>query len=45
MYDERPGGIKMPLIKPDGTVVRRKYYEEHRSQITRTLRHNRTQSR
>lgn len=22
VYDERPGGIKMPIIKPDGTYLR-----------------------
>jgi hypothetical protein len=37
IYDERPGGVKVPLMKPDGTVVRRKYYDEHKHQITSTL--------
>ena len=45
MYDERPGGIKMPILKPDGTPVRRRYYDENKHQITNTLRTNRALTR
>jgi len=41
VYDERPGGIKMPLMHPDGTVVRQKYADEHSHQITDHLRKTR----
>lgn len=33
IYDERPGGYKMPLMKPDGTVVRRKWYRDNQSKV------------
>lgn len=33
IYDERPGGIKMPLLKPSGDVVRRKEWDENRVAI------------
>lgn len=38
MYDERPGGYKMPILKPDGHVLRRKEYGERRSEITANMR-------
>lgn len=28
----------MPLLKPDGSVVRRKYYDEHRHEIDKIRR-------
>lgn len=33
MYDERPDGSKMPILKPNGDVLRRKEYGEKRAQI------------
>lgn len=33
MYDHRPDGSMMPILKPDGTHIRRKEYEEKRHQI------------
>ena len=42
IYDERPGGTKMPLLNPDGTVVRQKQYDEHKSEITTNMRRIRT---
>lgn len=38
MYDERPGGYKMPILKPDGHVLRRKEYGEKRRAIESTIR-------
>jgi hypothetical protein len=38
MYDERPGGIKMPILKADGTVLRRYEFDEKRHQIDATRR-------
>jgi len=38
MYDERPGGFKLPILKPNGDVLRRKEYEEKRPAITSTIR-------
>jgi len=38
VYDERPGGIKMPLLKADGTPVRRKWYQDNKSTVERTRR-------
>lgn len=42
MYDERPGGIKMPILNPDGSLVRRKQFDEHKSEITNNMRRIRT---
>jgi len=33
MYDERPDGSKMPILKPNGDVLRRKEYGENRHTI------------
>lgn len=38
IYDERPGGYKMPLLKADGSVVRQREYDERKSEITSTIR-------
>ena len=38
MYDERPGGIKMPILKADGTVLRRKEYGENKKSIDANMR-------
>lgn len=38
MYDERPDGSKMPILKPNGDVVRRKEWGERRSEIESTIR-------
>lgn len=38
IYSERAGGTKMPLLNPDGSVVRRKQYDERRHQIESTIR-------
>jgi hypothetical protein len=32
----------MPLLNPDGTVVRQKQYDEHKSEITTNMRRIRT---
>jgi hypothetical protein len=37
VYDERPDGSKMPVIKPDGTHLRMKEYLEKKSQIDATI--------
>jgi hypothetical protein len=37
---DRPGGFKMPLLTPQGDVVRRKEYGERRHEINRILRRN-----
>ena len=42
IYDERPGGFKMPLLKTDGTPLRRKEYGERRAEVTAHLRNTRT---
>jgi len=42
MYDERPGGIKMPLLKSDGTIVRQKEWNENRAKFESQLRRTRT---
>jgi hypothetical protein len=38
MYDERPNGIKMPLMNEDGSLVRRKQWDENRHKIESTIR-------
>ena len=38
MYDERPGGYKMPILRPDGDVLRWKEYTEKRHQVESHLR-------
>ena len=43
MYDERPGGKKMPMLKPDGNVLRRHEYERNRRKYDSIMRsHNDT---
>lgn len=43
MYVDRPGGTKMPILKPDGTPLRRKEFGEKRHTVERILRsHNPT---
>ncbi len=42
MYDERPGGIKMPILNADGSLVRRKQFDEHKTDIVNNLRRIRT---
>ena len=43
MYDERPGGTKMPMLTPDGNVLRRHEYERNRHKSDSILRpHNDT---
>ena len=37
VYDERPDGSKMPVIKPDGTHLRMKEYLEKKPQIDATI--------
>lgn len=44
VYDERPGGIKMPVMKTDGTVVRQKWADEHKHTITEHLRKTRAKA-
>jgi hypothetical protein len=38
MYDERPGGYKMPILKADGDVLRWKEYTEKRHKVESHLR-------
>jgi hypothetical protein len=38
MYDERPGGNRMPLVNPDGTLVRHKQWRENRKAIESSIR-------
>jgi hypothetical protein len=38
MYDERPGGTKMPFLNADGSVLRQKQYDEHKHQIEANIR-------
>lgn len=38
MYDERPDGSKMPILKPDGSVVRQREWDEKRHQYESTIR-------
>jgi hypothetical protein len=38
IYDERPGGVKMPLMNPDGTLVRHKQWRENRKTIEANIR-------
>lgn len=48
MYDERPGGIKMPLINEFGRQIRRKEYEDKRTTIDgirRKLHHHATRTK
>lgn len=42
VYDERPGGTKVPVLKADGSVLRRKEFDEKRHTITDTMRRIRT---
>jgi hypothetical protein len=43
MYDERPGGTKMPILKADGSVIRQKEWDENRHTFESTIRRNRTE--
>lgn len=43
MYDERPGGTKMPILNWDGSVVRRKQYDDQKSTIESNMRRIRAQ--
>ena len=38
IYDERPGGYKMPVLNPDGSVVRQREYDARKHEITSTIR-------
>jgi len=38
IYNERPGGIKMPLLNADGSVVRRRQYDREKAKITSNIR-------
>jgi hypothetical protein len=38
IYEDRPGGTKMPLLNTDGSPVRQKQYDENKRQITSTIR-------
>jgi len=42
MYDVRPDGSKMPLLNPDGSVVRHKQFVDNRNSIEATMRRLRT---
>lgn len=44
LYDERPGGTKMPVLNPDGTPVRHRQAQREAGKIERVLRerHNLT---
>lgn len=44
IYNERPGGTKIPLLNPDGSVVRRRQYDREKAQITSTIRRIRNSS-
>mgnify|MGYP001177775805 CR=1 FL=1 len=44
IYNERPGGIKMPLLNADGSVVRRRQFDREKHKITSTIRRIRTTS-
>jgi hypothetical protein len=41
VYDDRPGGTKMPVLNPDMTPVRMKQGAEQRHKITKHLRRSR----
>lgn len=38
MYDKRPDGSMMPIMNPNGEVVRRKEFGERRHEIESTIR-------
>lgn len=42
MYDERPGGTKMPFLNDNGTVLRHKQWRENKAGITDNIRRIRT---
>lgn len=42
IYDERPGGTKMPVLKPDGTVLRHKEYQENKHKFDAMMHRNRS---
>jgi len=42
VYDERPGGVKMPLLNGDGTPVRVKQYAENRRKIDERVKRLKT---
>jgi hypothetical protein len=41
MYEDRPGGTKMPILNKHGNQMRAKEYQERRSVIEETQRRNR----
>lgn len=44
MYDERPGGYKMPILKPDGGVIRQREWDQKRHQYEANIRRIRNSS-
>ena len=38
IYEDRPGGAKIPVMKSDGEVLRGKEYDENRNKIDKTIR-------
>ena len=44
IYDERPDGSKMPVLKPDGSVLRHKEYQEHKAKYDAIIHRNRSAS-
>lgn len=42
IYQDRPGGTKMPVLKADGSVLRRREFDEKRHQIESNIRRIRT---
>lgn len=38
IYQDRPGGTKMPVLKADGTVLRQREYDEKRHVIDANIR-------
>ena len=44
MYDERPGGTKMPLLDSNGVIIRQKRWDENKAAFESTMRRNRSQT-
>lgn len=44
MYDERPGGFKMPILKANGDPLRHKEWRENKKSIESNIRRIRTSS-
>jgi len=42
VYDERPGGIKVPIMKADGSVLRSGEYQRDKTRIDAKLRNLRS---